>query len=259
VAQLEKLKSEVAGLEICPTTGAVENLRQIKDADEISEIRKAIYQAEKGFEVLRAQLRPEMTELQAAHILEQAMRDFGATGAAFPPIIAVGPRAALPHARPTPGRISESEFVLIDWGATAASGYKSDLTRILVTGKLLPKLEKVYGVVLKAQRAAIKAIRPGARCRDIDAVGRRVIEAAGFGRQFNHGLGHGIGLNVHETPRLSAASDAELQPGMIVTVEPGIYLEGWGGVRIEDDCLVTRQGCEVLTSVPKELEQLVVQ
>ena len=207
---------------------------------------------------MRAELRPEMTELQAAHELEQAMRQFGATVAAFPPIIAVGPRAALPHARPTLGQISEADFVLIDWGATAASGYRSDLTRILVTGKISPKLEKVYGVVLKAQRAAIRSIRPGARCRDVDAIARRVIESAGFGKQFSHGLGHGIGLNVHEGPRMSAASDAELKPGMVVTVEPGIYLEGWGGVRIEDDCLVTRQGCEVLTSVSKELGQVVV-
>jgi Xaa-Pro aminopeptidase len=259
VADLEKLKTDVKGLEVCPTTAAVEELRQIKDAGEIAEIHRAIYQAEKGFEVLRAQLRRDMTELQAAHGLEQAMRQFGATAAAFPTIVAVGERAALPHARPTPGLNSEADFVLIDWGATAASGYKSDLTRILVTGKISPKLEKVYGVVLKAQRAAIRSIRPGVRCRDVDAVARRVIESAGFGKQFSHGLGHGIGLNVHEGPRLSAASDAELKPGMTVTVEPGIYLEGWGGVRIEDDCLVTRHGCDVLTSVPKELGQLVVQ
>ncbi|HEY3967231.1 MAG TPA: Xaa-Pro peptidase family protein [Planctomycetaceae bacterium] len=258
VAHLEKLKTEVQGLEACPTTGAVESLRQIKDADEVAEIRRAIYQAEKGFDVLRAQLRPDMSELQAAHSLEQAMRQFGATVAAFPPIIAVGERAALPHARPTAGLISEADFVLIDWGATAASGYRSDLTRILVTGKISPKLEKVYGVVLKAQRAAIRSIRSGARCRDVDAVARRVIESAGFGKQFSHGLGHGIGLNVHEGPRMSAASDAELKPGMVVTVEPGVYLEGWGGVRIEDDCLVTRQGCEVLTSAPKEFGQILV-
>lgn len=258
VAHGEKLEEDIKGLELCPTSGAVESLRQIKDAGEIGEIRKAIYQAEKGFEVLRAQLRPEMSELQAAHALEQAMRQFGATVAAFPPIVAVGDHAALPHARPTPRLISEADFVLIDWGATAPSGYRSDLTRILVTGSISPKLERVYGVVLKAQQAAIRSIRPGARCRDVDAVARRVIENAGFGKHFSHGLGHGIGLNVHEGPRMSAASEAELKPGMIVTVEPGIYLEGWGGVRIEDDCLVTRQGCEVLTSVPREFGQVIV-
>jgi Xaa-Pro aminopeptidase len=236
----------------------VEELRQVKDADEVAEIRTAIRQAEKGFEVLRAQLTGEMTELQAAQLLEQAMRQFGATVAAFPPIVAVGPRAALPHARPTTGRISGADFVLVDWGATAASGYRSDLTRILVTGKISPKLEKVYGVVLKAQQAGIKAIRPGARCCDVDAAARRVIEEAGFGKQFSHGLGHGIGLNIHEAPRFSAAFETPLKPGMVVTVEPGIYIESWGGVRIEDDCLVTRHGAEVLTNLPKAFSEAVV-
>ncbi len=258
VTQFEQLKGNVKGLEACPLSGIVEELRQVKDAGELAEIRRAIRQAEKGFEVLRAQLRGEMTELQAAHILEQAMRAFGATGASFPPIIAVGARSALPHARPTAGLVSGADFVLIDWGASAASGYKSDLTRILVTGKISPKLEKVYRVVLKAQQAAIKSIRAGVRCCDVDAVARRVIEDAGFGKQFSHGLGHGIGLDIHEAPRLSKASEAPLKPGMIVTVEPGIYLEGWGGVRIEDDCLVTRDGCDVLTSVPKDFAQVIV-
>ena len=256
VAHLERLKSDTSGLEICPTSGAVESLRQIKDSGEIAEIRKAVYQAEKGFDVLRAQLQPEMSELQAAHQLEHAMRQFGANGAAFPVIVAVGERAALPHARPTTALMKEADFVLVDWGAAAASGYRSDLTRILVTGKISPKLEKVYGVVLKAQLAAIREIRAGVSCREVDTVARRVIGEAGFGKNFNHGLGHGIGLNVHEGPRFSAASDAKLQPGMVITVEPGVYLEGWGGVRIEDDVLVTKEGCEVLTSVPKELGQM---
>jgi Xaa-Pro aminopeptidase len=258
LSQFEKLKEEAKGIEPCLLSGIVEELRQIKDADEVGQIRVAIRQAEKGFDVLRARLTGEMTELQAAHLLEQAMRQFGATVAAFPPIVAVGPRAALPHARPTSGLISGADFVLIDWGASAASGYKSDLTRILVTGKISPKLEKVYRVVLKAQHAGIKAIRPGARCCDVDAAARRVIAEAGFGKQFSHGLGHGIGLKIHEAPRFSAASEAELKPGMVVTVEPGIYLEGWGGIRLEDDCLVTRQGAEVLTSVPKDFAQVVV-
>ncbi|MGE5191981.1 MAG: M24 family metallopeptidase [Deltaproteobacteria bacterium] len=258
LASFEKLKDVAKGIEPCLLSGMIEELRQIKDADEVAQIRVAIRQAEKGFEVLRAQLTGEMTELQAAHLLEQAMRQFGAVVASFPPIVAVGARAALPHARPTTGLISASDFVLVDWGASAASGYKSDLTRILVTGKISPKLEKVYRVVLKAQQAGIKAIRPGARCCDVDSAARRVIEEAGFGKQFSHGLGHGIGLNIHEAPRFSAAFETRLKPGMVVTVEPGIYMEGWGGVRIEDDCLVTRQGAEVLTSVPKDFSQIVV-
>jgi Xaa-Pro aminopeptidase len=258
LSSFEKLKEQAQGIEPCLLSGMVEELRQIKDRGEVGEIRAAIRQAEKGFEVLRAQLTGEMTELQAAHLLEQAMRQFGASGAAFPPIVAVGERAALPHARPTNARISEADFVLIDWGATAASGYRSDLTRILVTGKISPKLEKVYGVVLKAQHAGINAIRPGVRCCDVDAAARRVIEEAGFGKQFSHGLGHGIGLNIHEAPRFSAAFETPLKPGMVVTVEPGIYVEGWGGVRIEDDCLITRHGAEVLTGAAREFSQVVV-
>jgi Xaa-Pro aminopeptidase len=258
VASFEKLKDGVKGLEAVALSDVVESLRHVKDAHEIAEIRQAIRQAEKGFEVLRAQLHGELTELQVAHRLEQSMREFGATAASFPPIIAVGARSALPHARPGTGTVSSDNFVLIDWGASAASGYKSDLTRVLVTGSISPKLEKVYGVVLKAQQTAIRSIRAGVKCCDIDAAARRVIENAGLGKHFSHGLGHGIGLNVHESPRLSAASDAPLKAGMVVTVEPGIYLEGWGGVRIEDDCLVTRNGCEVLTSVPKEFGQIVI-
>jgi len=153
--------------------------------------------------------------------------------------------------------IGSSDFVLVDWGSDGGL-YKSDLTRVLVTGKISPKLERVYRVVLNAQLKAIDAIRPGVLAHDIDLVARDVIGQAGFGRYFGHGLGHGLGLEVHEGPRLTANSRVVLQPGMVVTVEPGIYLPGWGGVRIEDDVLVTRTGCEVLTHVPKQLEEVVV-
>ena len=258
VSELKRLMDEAKGVEFLPIEGAVETLRLIKDNEEIQQLREAIRQAEKGFEVLKAGLRPSQSEREVAHDLEHAMRKFGAKGASFPPIIAVGPRAALPHARPTNALISEADFVLVDWGADGPTGYKSDLTRVLVTGKISPKLENVYGVVLKAQLAGIAAIRPGARCCDVDAAARKVIEDAGYGKFFSHGLGHGIGLDIHEGPRLNAATERELKPGMVVTVEPGIYLEGWGGVRIEDDILVTRQGHEVLTSVPKEFEQSIV-
>src|SRR5262245_52761476 len=162
--QFEKLKEATKTLELKPVAGAVEALREVKDADEIAEIRGAIRLAEKGFEVARAELRADLTERQVAHNLEHTMRQFGAQGASFPTIVAVGPRSALPHAGATDERISSDGFVLIDWGATATSGYRSDLTRVLVTGKLSPKLEKVYGVVLKAQQAAIRAVRAGARC-----------------------------------------------------------------------------------------------
>jgi len=244
----EKLKP----IDLVSQSGLVEELRAIKDADEIAEIRAAVRQAERGFELMRSMVMKDQTERQAAHELEHGMRRFGALKAAFEPIIAVGDHAALPHYRAGLRYFHEAGFALIDWGAVSARGYHSDLTRLLVTSKLPPKLHHVYGVVLKAQQAGIAAIRPGARCQDVDAAARAVIEEAGYAKYFGHGLGHGIGLDIHELPRLSPISTDELKPGMIVTVEPGIYLPGVGGVRIEDDILVTRDGGEVLSSLPKE-------
>jgi Xaa-Pro aminopeptidase len=256
VSQHEKLREKADGVEWVALAGQVEELRQIKDAEEIAETREAVRLAERGFEVLKASLTPESTELEVAHDLEHTMRRFGARGVAFPPIVAVGDRAALPHAHPGRRRISEAGFVLVDWGAETFSGYKSDLTRILATGKIPPKLEKIYRVVLKAQQEAIQKIRPGAKCSDIDAAARNVIEAAGFGKNFGHGLGHSIGLSIHEWPRFAPTSEEELKPGMILTVEPGIYLPRFGGVRIEDDVLITKDGCEVLSKVPKQFEEI---
>jgi len=171
--------------------------------------------------------------------------------------LASGHRAALPHAVPGERELGESELVLVDWGA-AAGLYKSDLTRVLVTGRISPKFKRLYEIVLEAQTRAIAAIRPGVAAQDVDQVARRVIDEAGHGRRFGHGLGHGIGLDVHEAPRLAAESTAVLKPGMVVTVEPGIYLPGWGGIRIEDDVLVTRDGHEVLTHVGKQLSEVIV-
>ncbi len=154
-------------------------------------------------------------------------------------------------------RIDEYPFVLIDWGAEF-EGYASDLTRILVTGKISPKLAKVYNVVLKAQQAAIRKLRPGANFRDVDRAARKVIQEAGYGPHFGHGLGHGFGLQIHEKPFMNPTAVGSFQAGMVVTVEPGIYLTDWGGVRIEDDVLITRDGHEVLTSIPKQLEHAMV-
>lgn len=248
--------SERTRAEIVQTRGLVEQLREIKDKHEVAEIREAVRQAERAFAVLRATLRPERTEKEVADDLEHQMRLLGAKGASFPPIIAVGPRSALPHARPTEVTIGSGDFVLVDWGATSRL-YKSDLTRVLATGKISPKLERVYGVVLRAQEQAIAAIHPGVTGREVDAVARKSIADAGFGKHFGHGLGHGLGIDIHEAPRLNSANDRPLRPGMVVTVEPGVYLPGWGGVRIEDDILVTKDGHEVLTSVAKQFAEAV--
>ncbi len=257
VALRDQIAEKLPKLTLAPTTGLVEELRQIKDKGEVARIRKAIRLAEKAFGVLRATLCPETTEIDAAVSLEHQMRLFGAKYRSFQSIVGVGPRAALPHAVPTQRRVEQSDFILVDWGANEGL-YLSDLTRVLVTGKISRKFERIYQTVLKAQTEAIKAIRPGALAKDVDAVARGVIADAGHSRHFGHGLGHGFGLEIHESPRMSAICDTVLKPGMVVTVEPGIYLPGWGGVRIEDDVLVTHGGHEVLSSISKELEEAIV-
>lgn len=255
VAAWQELSRQAPQLELAATQGLVEQLREIKDRDEVQAIRQAIDIAQRAFGILRASLRGEQTEKAVADELEHNIRLLGGKGTSFPPIVAVGPRAALPHARPTTQRIDAAPFMLVDWGASGAL-YKSDLTRVLATSRIPPKLERVYRVVLAAQERAIAAIRPGAMCHEVDLAARETIAAAGWGRCFGHGLGHGIGLDIHEGPRLAANQNRPLQAGMVVTVEPGVYLPGWGGVRIEDDVLVTEDGCEVLSSTPKHWEDV---
>lgn len=252
-----RLAEAVPKVEIVPLSGGVELLRAVKDKWEIERIRVAVEYAERAIAVLRAALTPEHTEKQLSDLLEYQMRSLGAKSSGFPSIVAVGPRAALPHAVPTANKVAESSILLVDWGANEEL-YRSDLTRVFVTGKVTPKLKRIYEVVLQAQAAGIAAIRPGVSCADVDRAAREVIEEAGYGRYFGHGLGHGVGIDIHEPPRLSGSSQTELQAGMVVTVEPGVYLPGWGGVRIEDDVLVTRDGHEVLTQVPKQFDEIIV-
>jgi len=257
VATRDEIAAALPKTELVSTTNLVEDLRVVKDKDEVAEIRRAVWYAERAFAILKASLRPERTEKEVADELENNIRLFGGKGCSFPSIVAVGARAALPHARPTDQKIGADDFVLVDWGANGGQ-YMSDLTRVLVTGKIPPKLERIYRVVLSAQEQAIEAIRPGLTCHEVDAVARTAIAKAGFAKNFGHGLGHGIGLEIHEAPRLAANQHRKLEPGMVVTVEPGIYLPGWGGVRIEDDVLVTKNGYEVLTTVGKQWEDAIV-
>ena len=253
----EALDGELRAKELVSTQDLVEGLRVIKDRGEVQSIRRAAQQARRAFEVICASWTPDQTERQVAADIEHQLRRFGAVGCSFPPIVATGARAALPHANVTEALLGAADFTLVDWGAREGL-YVSDLTRMVVTGKISPKFQRIYGVVLKAQRAAIRAIRPGTTCEKVDKVARSIIAQAGLGKAFSHGLGHGIGLEVHEAPRLAKGEETILKPGMVVTVEPGVYLPGWGGIRIEDDVLVTRGGHDVLTAVPKELEQSVV-
>lgn len=254
LADAEGLREAAKSAEWTASSGIVEEFRSIKDRQEIETMRQAVRIAEKSFAILRATLRGEQTEKELADGLEASVRALGGEQSAFGPICAVGPRAALPHALPTAARVEESPILLVDWGARFDL-YNSDLTRVLVTGKPTAKLARVYGVVLEAQKAAIQAIGPGVRTGDVDRIARQVIEDAGYGRYFGHSLGHGLGLQVHEAPGLRPGSDVLLRPGMVVTVEPGIYLPDWGGVRIEDDVVVTKSGYELLSSVGKEFEE----
>lgn len=253
-SSLETLRTELPSVAIGLSSGLVESLRVIKDKYEIDTLRLAVKIAERVFTGIRAQLHGDQTERQVANEIERQIRDLGGSGCSFKPIVAVGPRAALPHYRPGGNTIASAPFVLIDWGALFEL-YRSDLTRVLITGKIQAKFAKAYQVVLQAQQAAIEALKPGVMVSEIDRIARSSIEQAGMGTNFNHGLGHGIGLDIHEAPRLGKNHDRPLEPGMVVTVEPGVYFPAWGGIRIEDDVLITRDGHEVLSSLPRSIEE----
>ncbi len=252
-----KVVARLPKVDVHPLDGLIESHRVIKDKSEIAKTREAINLAEKAFAVLKAGLRADQTEKELEALLTYEIQRNGGRGTSFPPIVGVGPRAARPHGTPGMVKMEEDNFVLIDWGADYQF-YKSDLTRVLFYGKVPAKMRKMYDVCLKAQLAAIDKIKPGVIMSDIDKAARSVIAKAGWGKQFAHGLGHGIGLDIHESPRLNSLSHRPLEPGMIVTVEPGIYFTGFGGVRIEDDILVTKDGHKVLTSVPKSFEESTV-
>lgn len=254
-AQWSKLTEIATSSTLVPCAGIVERLREKKDAYEIQAIERAIDIAQRSFLATVAMMTPDTTEKNIADALETNIRHVGGSCSAFKPIVGVGPRAALPHGRPSAKKLSEDSFVLIDWGAKEEM-YLSDITRIVITGNPSAKLRKVYQVVLDAQKAAINAIRPGVLMSDVDSIARKIIEQAGFGKKFTHSLGHGFGLQIHETVRLAQNQNRPLEADMVVTVEPGIYLPGTLGVRIEDDILVTKTGNRVLTSLPKEWDEI---
>ena len=231
--------------------------RAIKTPDEIKQIQKALVIQQCAFNQTIAEIKPGMTEYEITAILEYRMRSLGADGTSFPSIVAADANASLPHAIPGKTKVKDGGIVLIDWGARY-NGYCSDLTRVIALGKMKPKIREIYQITLDAQEAAIAAIKPGMRLCDIDNVARDIITKAGYGKEFGHSLGHGLGLDIHEEPRLAASMKAELQEGQVVTVEPGIYLPGIGGVRIEDDILVTSNGHKVLSDLPKTLESAII-
>ena len=233
-------------------TGLVSALRNCKDAVEIKLLEQAVAVAQHGFEKLKASLHTGMTENEIAALLVYEMRRRGAEDASFETIVAAGANGSLPHYRPGNVKLENNSALLIDWGARVG-GYRSDLTRMIFVGQVPRKVKEIYQVVREAQQAAIAAIKPGRTGREVDKIARNIIKKAGYAEAFGHGLGHGIGRDIHEPLSLSPRSTVILDAGMVVTVEPGIYLPGIGGVRSEDDVLVTPDGHRVLSTLPNDI------
>lgn len=238
-----------------PTVDLVESLRERKDAGEIDHIRDAAGVATRALRRTYAEIRVGLSELEVAGILEKALRDEGSEGFPFPSIVASGPRSALPHARSSAREIEAGDFLLMDFGAEVG-GYCSDVTRTVIVGKADDEHREVYDVVRVANERAARGVHAGMTGRDADAIARQYIERAGYGELFGHSLGHGIGLEVHESPRLARTAEGVLAEGAVVTIEPGVYRPGWGGVRIEDDVVLGADGPQILTHFPRELIEL---
>jgi Xaa-Pro aminopeptidase len=238
-----------------PTFGDVSKLRQRKDAQEVESIRKAVEIADAAFVHILGFIRPGLTERDVAIELELKMRRLGAERNAFDTIVASGWRSALPHGRASDKVIEAGDFVTMDFGAHY-QGYNSDITRTIVVGKPTDRQREIYNLVLEAHTASAAAVKPGARCNEVDSISRQVFEKAGQLDYFLHSVGHNLGREVHEAPFLTPTDETPLEPGMVLTIEPGLYYSDWGGVRIEDDLVVTNDGSLVLPQSPKELISL---
>ncbi len=249
------IKAKQLNLELIPTTNLVEHLRCIKEPGELELIIKAVELIDAAFEQLRTIIHPGVTEREAAWEIESFLRQNGSEGVAFDPIVASGPNSALPHAKPTERILRSGEAVLIDMGARIG-GYCSDFSRTLCLGKADKTLQKIYSVVLEAQLTAIEGIESGMAAAQADQLARDVIQQAGYATAFGHSLGHGVGIAVHELPALSSTSTDCLLDGMVFTIEPGIYLTGSGGVRIEDMMTLDKGKAKVLTRSKKDSFQL---
>jgi len=252
-AEWERLSAGAA--ELVPTAGIVDSLRAVKDAEEVVKLQRAAKIADRGLEALTAETWIGRSEKELAWRLRELLHAHGAHELSFESILASGPNGAFPHASPTDRIVEKGTLVTVDWGVRV-DGYCSDCTRTFSTGNLPDRLREAYDVCLEAQKRACAGIKAGMTGIEADALARGPITDAGFGENFGHGLGHGVGLMVHEAPRLSAESGDTLEPGHAVTIEPGIYLEGLGGVRIEDLAIVREDGVDLLTSFPKELVEV---
>ena len=254
IKEAKKESKDSKPVELVPLEDVLVNIRKVKDDNETDLIRKSVGIAEEAFDSIRSELKVGQTENYLAGLMGFELRSRGASNSSFPVIVAAGANSSLPHYRPAETLVQADQPLLIDWGAIY-KGYCSDLTRTMLLGRVSSRIKEIYKVVLDAQEAAIKFLRPGVTTLQADRVARDVIERAGFGKDFGHGLGHGIGREIHELPTMrKTGGEEELRPGMIVTVEPGIYLPGEGGVRIEDDVLITHSGNEVLSSLDRSFE-----
>lgn len=242
----ERLKNSLTGVKLLPTSNLVEGLRELKDNEEINILKEAAKKALAGVSSAKTFLKPGRTEREAAADLEYFFKTHGADKASFDIIVAGGSNSSMPHAMPTNYKLKKNDQVLIDAGVRL-KGYNSDLTRTLFLGRMTRKARRFYNIVHNAQKSAIDVIRPGIKISEVDKAGRSVIEAEGLGKYFGHSLGHGVGLEVHEKPRIANNETGRLKEGMVFTIEPGVYIPDWGGIRIEDMVLVTKSGCEVLT------------
>ncbi len=252
----DHLKSELAlGVTLKPVSGLIEALRLIKSNEEVAAIRRAVEANSKAFDHTVPLIRPGPRESDVAAELEFQMRRSGAEKPSFETIVAAGVRTALPHAHPTAHRIANNELLLIDMGATL-DGYCSDMTRVAYLGTPPQKVKRMYRAVLEAQKAALSILKEGVTAGQVDKAARDVLKKHGLEKNFLHSTGHGLGLEIHEAPRIAAGEKTKLEAGMVITIEPGAYEDGFGGIRIEDTVLITRYSREVLTPTPKELINL---
>jgi Xaa-Pro aminopeptidase len=255
VDQFTKIKKALPSSRLVPLASVISGLFSVKDSMESAHLARAAAAGDRALDAWRKNIRPGITERAAASALDRACAEAGSEKAAFDTIVLFGARAALPHGRPGGTRLRRGDFVLVDFGCTIA-GWCSDMTRTFVCGKASPRQRAIYEIVARAQTAARAAARAGMAARELDRTAREIIEQAGYGHAFGHSLGHGVGRRVHESPRIASRSKEVVKKGNVITIEPGIYLPGFGGVRIEDTVLITGKGNRSLTKFPRELMEL---
>ncbi|MGI6688433.1 MAG: aminopeptidase P family protein [Christensenellales bacterium] len=252
VQESRRLQEALGAIDMASLDGRPEKLREVKDEKEVALIEKACAISCEAFEYILTQIKPGMTERQIQRLLNYRMLELGADAVAFDTIVASGPNGSLPHAIAGQRQIQQGDMITFDFGAKYG-GYCADMTRTITVGQPGQEMQEIYDIVLYAQKTCQNALAPGKICRDVDAIARQIIGDAGYGERFGHGLGHAVGIDIHENPRLNPICDDVLQPGHVMTVEPGIYVPGLGGVRIENSCLITKDGARSLVSAEREL------